>query len=454
MILDKCIVGWETVEPCFVANVAIERAFIMLGKHGTGKTTAGKLMGGLYNADAFRFYDAPKTDMIALAGIPDPQGLANGRFEFCHHDNTIWDAKVALVDEISRANKATQNLWLEIIQERKLLGKHLNYKCLVATMNPQSYSSVLSLDAALSDRFSAVVNIPDPGQDADLNSQTLEILNLNINPEKAQLEESTIAALKTAVTATKASFDSYYNDPQVLQAVFEYVSSLISTVYNKSGKDGDRTYISRRKPVQLAEQILGIGSYYHVMGMSRPLERGAQEAIMHTITAPLKIDPKIANGAHEKLREHLSSASMSHEERLRLKMASLGSVEEKLGFLKKEKKTVAKWPLADLEKELRDIFSSIRSASPGKIHMLISTLEDLDRPTSVLSEAQGFAILQLNKWVTENIITQDKRNWNKDFVVSISKIRHDVVSGKDKRLVGRILSGKDISVDHETGELK
>ncbi len=454
MILDKCIVGWETVEPCFVANVAIERAFIMLGKHGTGKTTAGKLMGGLYSADAFRFYDAPKTDMIALAGIPSPDALKAGKFEFCHHDNTIWNAKVVLVDEISRANKATQNLWLEIIQERKLLGKDLSYKVLVATMNPQSYSSVLSLDAALSDRFSAVINIPDPGEDADLNSQTMEILNLNINPDRAQLEEATIQALKKAVKATRDSYDSYYADGQVRQAVFEYVSSLISVVHDKSGKDKERVYISRRKPVQLAEQILGIGSYYHTMGATRPLERGAQEAIMHTISGPLKIDPKIVNGAHEKLREHLSSASMTHEERLRLKMASLGSVEEKLGFLKREKKTVAKWPLADLEKELRDIFTSIRSSTPGKIHQLINTLECLDRPTSVLSEAQGFAILQLNKWVTDNIITQDKRNWNKDFVVSISKIRHDVVSGKDKRLVGRILSGKDVSVDHETGELK
>ncbi len=454
MILDKCVVGWDTVEPVFMTNVAIQRAAIYLGKHGTGKTTAAKLLGRLYKDGEFRFYDAPKTDLIALAGIPDPKGLMNGKYEFCRHENTIWDAKVVLVDEISRANKASQNMWLEILQEKKLMGKPLVYETLLATMNPQSYSSVLSLDAALADRFSAVVNIPDPGQDADLNSQTLEILNLNVNPDKYLIEEQTIKEMKHALKEIKQNYDSYIADKNVRMAVFEYVASLISIVYDKSGSDKDRIYISRRKPVQLAEQILGLGAYYTTIGRNRPLERGAQDAILHTISSPLKIDPKIVNLAHEKFHELLSSAQMSREERLRLKLTSMGTIEEKLGFIVKEKDSVAKWPLADLEKELRDIFTSITNNHPNKIYSFIHAIRKLGIPTAALSEAEGFAVLQMNDWVTTNIIKQDRKNWDKKFVLATAKLRTDVVSGKQKKLIAEVLAGISREIDPNTGKIR
>jgi MoxR-like ATPase len=454
MILDKCVVGWDTVEPVFTANVAIRRPIIMLGKHGTGKSTAAKLMSGLYGEGQFRFYDAPKTDLIALAGIPDPDGLKSGKYTFCKHDNTIWDAKVVLVDEMSRANKASQNMWLEILQEKKLLGKDLVYEVLLATMNPQSYSSVISLDAALADRFSAVVNIPDPGEDSDLHSQTLEVLNINLNPDKDVIEENTIKDLSKIITETGKVFDSYVRDTQLRTAVNEYVASLISIIYDKSGKDAERVYISRRKPVQLAEEVMGIGAYFEVLGAQRPLEKGAEEAIAHTIAAPLKVPLKMVTAAHDKLREHLSSATMSREEKLRLRLASLGTVEEKLGFLVKNSDDVSKWPISDLEKELRDIFTSITTSNPEKVYKFITTLRKVGVPTTVQSEAEGFAVLKLNDWITKNIIMQDRRNWDPPFVNASAKVRNSIVSGSDKRVLAKILLNKDVEVDSATGKLK
>jgi len=454
MILDKCVVGWETVEPVFTANVAIRRPIIMLGKHGTGKTTAAKLMSGLYGKGNFRFYDAPKTDLIALAGIPDPDSLKAGKYKFCAHDNTIWDAKVVLVDEISRANKASQNMWLEILQEKRLMGMDLQYEVLLATMNPSSYSSTLSLDAALADRFSAVVSIPDPGQDSDLNSQTLDVLNMNLNPDMDKVRENTIKELANQIKEIRRCFDSYLADEKLRSVVNEYVAALISVVYNKSGKDNERVYISRRKPVQLAEQIMGIGAYYSVLGVSRPLERGAEEAIIHTIAGPLKIEASIVRGAHEKLRENLSSLHMSHEERLRLRLSMLSSVEEKMGFLKKNAKEVKSWPLADLEKELRDIFTSITTSSPEKVYPFLMTLRKLGIPNSVQYEAEGYAVLAIEKWINKNIILQDRRDWDLKFVENTAKIRHDIVSGKDKRLLSRILAGKEVTVDANSGSVR
>ena len=99
--------------------------------------------------------------MMLTWGIPVPQKLARGKLEFSKHDRSIWNAKVIVIDELSRANRENQNLWLEILEEKTCFGNRLYYEALIATMNPESYAATFKLDEALLDRFYAVVPVPE-----------------------------------------------------------------------------------------------------------------------------------------------------------------------------------------------------------------------------------------------------------------------------------------------------
>ena len=94
-MLQKIVVGWENIEDVFLANLAIKKPFILMGKHGICKTTVARSIAKIYqNHDDshFRFYDATKDDLISIAGIPMPEELKKGRLTFSEHDRSFWKA--------------------------------------------------------------------------------------------------------------------------------------------------------------------------------------------------------------------------------------------------------------------------------------------------------------------------------------------------------------------------
>ena len=141
--------------------MALNRSFMLVGRHGTGKTRLARVLSSGYDREGFVFYDATKDDLISIAGMPDPDGLRSGRLDFVPHQRTIWGKSTIVVDEITRAGKESQNLWLEILEQRTCFGLDLAYRTLIATANPESYAAAFQLDEALLDRFYAVVPVPE-----------------------------------------------------------------------------------------------------------------------------------------------------------------------------------------------------------------------------------------------------------------------------------------------------
>jgi MoxR-like ATPase len=324
-MLNKLVEGWEKIEPVLMANIALKKPFILLGRHGTSKTTCAKKISSIYGDEGYRFYDATKDDLVSIAGIPVPQKLAEGKLEFSNHDRTIWGAKTIVVDELSRANKESQNLWLEILNERSCFGIKLNYEVFIATMNPESYASTFKIDGALLDRFYAVIPVPElqKGTPADSISKVLK-LNL-IDARESQNRE----VMKEAVSEILHAHDELRADKDIVIGIIDYVSNFLEILLSQ-----DETYVSPRKFIQCAEEILAVGSYFKVMGEEEFLEKAAETALIYTISIPLKIKPETLLQIHETVKPLLNKYKLTELDKLHLGMGKLNSDKETWQYVK------------------------------------------------------------------------------------------------------------------------
>lgn len=308
-MLEQLVIGWKDIEPVFLVNVALNKPFILLGRHGTCKTTCAKEIANIYGKKSFRFYDATKDDLISIAGIPIPQRLAQGKLEFSKHDRSIWNAKVIVIDELTRANRENQNLWLEILEEKTCFGKKLCYEVLIATMNPESYAATFKLDEALLDRFYAVIPVPDlqKGTTSDTFKQVIK-MNLKEHNLKRDMVNKLIKQIRT-------TYNVLHNNKDIVNAVSEYVSNYMEILLGKTN-----SYISPRKTIHLVEEILALGSYYKTCNLPSCLEQGAQIALNYVLGIPFKIKPEILSQIHGNLKQLLMKKTIDDCARIRLEL--------------------------------------------------------------------------------------------------------------------------------------
>lgn len=154
------VYGWTPAQQSMMwAAVLSGRNIALFGKHGIAKSMlARKICQSL--GWQFRYYDAPKTELTQVAGIPNPSKLAQGVFEWVGHGSAVWGADLIFIDELSRGARDVQNLFLEIMQERSLQNQPLSVKTVLATLNPEEYRASFELDAALKDRFDFIFEPP------------------------------------------------------------------------------------------------------------------------------------------------------------------------------------------------------------------------------------------------------------------------------------------------------
>lgn len=105
-------------------------------------------------------------------GVPLPDATRT-KLEYLSSPESIWDAEVVLIDEISRTRPELQNKLFPIIYDRRVQGRpllRLAYRW--AAMNPPPTDEELDegdalylgsepLDAALADRFPYIMSVPD-----------------------------------------------------------------------------------------------------------------------------------------------------------------------------------------------------------------------------------------------------------------------------------------------------
>lgn len=175
---------------CLANSCLRNRAILLYGGMGANKTTLVNLLGSVFLAKSFDDVENimitghPEQTEEKIIGFIDPrQWTSPSRGEV----EVIWTPWARscwkLINEINRFPGGKQNIFLEILQKRKLsyAGRVLEPgdTCYFATMNPE-FSATYPVDEALMDRISACVPAaqPDLTSGLALARRTREIRDL------------------------------------------------------------------------------------------------------------------------------------------------------------------------------------------------------------------------------------------------------------------------------------
>ncbi len=390
-ILDRVNYGYQELEPIVLGLMAMNKSFMLIGRHGTGKTRLARALSRGYGDKGFVFYDATKDDLISIAGIPDPESLKAGRLHFVPHERSIWDKSTVVVDEITRAGKESQNLWLEILEERTCFGLPLAYRTVVATANPESYASAFQLDEALLDRFHAVVPVPEAQENvtaADVQAM------IGLAGATAPLEASELARVFAEIQKAHAELMA----DGAMTRVGQYLGKVIPTMLNIL-REQNGPYVSPRTYCRnLPETILAVAAYHRVAGSTEPLKRGAVEALRYALATKYQIKPVMLDQIHQSAEGLLSSGELPPSEKIRLEIAAPATFEQRLEYLQANWKAIlAALPADEVEKVLGELLrGASKKGDQEKLVVLKHALDELGYKGDALRQVDGRLLIALN----------------------------------------------------------
>lgn len=395
-ILDGINYGYRQLEPVVVGLMAMHKSFMLIGRHGTGKTRLARALSAGYGAHGFVFYDATKDDLVSIAGIPDPESLRAGRLRFVPHERAIWDKSTVVVDEITRAGKESQNLWLEILEERTCFGLPLAYRSLVATANPESYAAAFQLDEALLDRFHAVLPVPEhqDGIKADDVRAMLALSWSAMGEHRTVAEPESLARLFAEIQRAHAELIAGGAAARVADYLGQVVPALL-----KAAKEQQGLYISARTYARnLPETLLAVAAYYVVAGAKEPLRAAAVDALRYAVATKFQLKPATLDLIHQAAEACLRGEGTSSADRIRLEMAAATAFDERLAYLRDN------WPaikdslkLDEIEKILGELLrGASKKGEQEKLVELRHTLHTLGYEGDALRQTDGRLLIALN----------------------------------------------------------
>jgi hypothetical protein len=65
-LIERINYGYADIEPIIIGLMAMNKSFLLIGKHGTGKTRLARVLSSGYGKGGFVFYDAPKDDQLSM----------------------------------------------------------------------------------------------------------------------------------------------------------------------------------------------------------------------------------------------------------------------------------------------------------------------------------------------------------------------------------------------------
>ena len=354
LLLNRLIHGYDELEPVILGLMAMDKSFILIGRHGTGKTKMAKWLSQGYGDGSFVFYDATKDDLISIAGIPDPESIKVGKLRFVGHERSIWDKSVIVVDEITRAAKENQNLWLEILEERTCFGIPLKYRSIIATANPESYAAAFQLDEALLDRFYAVIPVPEMQSGID-SYDIKQMVNLSsMNGEIVNHKE--IIKVFADIKEAHSSLISEGAPDKIALYLAEIIPPILSMLQGQNN-----LYMSPRTYCHiLPESILAIAAYYKVCGTVEPLQNGAIQALRYSVATKLQTNPMALEQHHHAAAIILKGGTISKNEKLRIDLNSIYDLDKQLNFLSSNwTSVIVELSEDELEKTIKKIYKDV-----------------------------------------------------------------------------------------------
>lgn len=310
LLLDKVAHGWGKFEPSIIGLIVGHLPFTCRGVHGNSKTTVAKVLArAMIDKTIFektgdtgvRFVSCDKASMVTLAGLPDMESSRrDGEVKFLPAKNTLLGENVLAVvlDEVTRAPKETGNYLLEVVENKTLMGAKLHFKFLMGTMNPETYKGALKLDAALLDRFAAVLPISDL---SDVDSNDVEkMIEINMNREVNPNYDNEIAdLLRERIEATRAKYKEFLLRDEIRDKVKSYVGQLSSLSQAKiKSVQNEQILSGREMGALLWRAIIAIASYYagvNNMADGDALVRASDDVLDYSIILKHNMSPDVAN---------------------------------------------------------------------------------------------------------------------------------------------------------------
>ena len=151
--------GWKKVEPVLLAALLSDDPLLLVGAHGCAKSFVLERLAEALCME-FRSYNASLINYDDLVGVPLPDATRT-KLEYLSSPESIWDAEVVFIDEISRTRPELQNKLFPIIYDRRVQGRPLSPTDEELDEGDALYLGSEPLDAALADRFPYIMSVPD-----------------------------------------------------------------------------------------------------------------------------------------------------------------------------------------------------------------------------------------------------------------------------------------------------
>lgn len=327
-ILRRVNHGYDELEPTLLALVAMRKTLLLIGPHGTGKTRVCEFLSRGIDPTSFQRYHGPLEDLTSIAGFPSAKAMNKGVFSFIQTGRSVFNKKSIMIDELTRAPRDAQNLFLELLEERSVFGIPCAYECLVCTANPdnENYAGSIKLDHALLDRFHAVLLVPSfqDGLSGDDVATMIQLANGSTLPDASELNHvyTVIRREHTALVEGGAR-------DRIERFLVKLIPELISVLQRS-----DERYVSPRTFARnLPETILAVAAYYRGIGERDALRVGATDALRYALACKLQIKPVVLEQLHATFGDLLSDATAIVHSPAQLEIYATDSWEERLVLL-------------------------------------------------------------------------------------------------------------------------
>jgi hypothetical protein len=297
-IISNYLFGWDHLESIILGCIATKQNILLLGSHGTGKTSIGKFLSVAAGIDEKEFmkYAMDKENLLSMVGCPNPEKLREGKLDYATHERSVFRAKAMLMDEITRSPKDTQNMVLEILEEKTVFGKPLKYKFCIASANNETYKGAMKLDAALLDRFVVVLPVPSPNNQKGIfgAEEIKAMIELNLWKRKKNLE-ATNTRLRAAIIGIKKTYKNLWQNKEAVTNLVDFTSKFFSILltqlkeYKSNVKDiGQLSY--RQISDHFCKLSFAIAAYYKFVKNNNDecfLQKAVWDAIKYSLSTKL-----------------------------------------------------------------------------------------------------------------------------------------------------------------------
>ncbi len=403
-ILRQIVVGYEAIEPCIMAALALEQPIYIESGHGVGKTTLGKFLGKAvdFSGRGFRFYSCDKAGIVDIAGLPDLDSASkSGKLSFIPHDKSIFGADVIIADELTRASKDRMNGWLEICEEKTYMGIPLKYRLLIATGNNSTYTGTYKFDPALKSRFIFYLPLNNFNRiDAeDVN----DMIRLNVGDRDINKLAYDVGEV---ISYIKEKLDLYKKDPDIQEQIASFISSFIQLVTEKIASspklsEEPDAYISPREySKQMPLGLMALAAYFDRLGYSNPFQVAGEYVVKYTIEtrhAAAGADFKnIIEMAWKQFRPMLADGINTPVGKLKSKFAIAISPVQKIGFWRDNINQAADiLDVADITTMAGDTLQQIESCGISHVGNFWEIMSSNNKTKHIANEIEGFVITEI-----------------------------------------------------------